>query len=54
MSNSPSLPPGIPPSPRASAQSYVQPSTRPVGPYRSYDYNGKLIATIYMVPQKDL
>jgi hypothetical protein len=33
---------------------YVQPSTRPVGPYRSYDRNGKLIATIYMVPEKDL
>ena len=23
---------------------YVQPSTRPIGPYRSYDRNGKLIA----------
>jgi hypothetical protein len=33
---------------------YVQPSTRPVGPYRSYDHNGKLIATIYMVPETDL
>jgi hypothetical protein len=33
---------------------YVQPSARPVGPYRSYDHNGKLIATIYMVPEKDL
>jgi len=33
---------------------YVQPSTRPLGPYRSYDHNGKLIATIYMVPEKDL
>jgi len=33
---------------------YVQPSTRPLGPYRSYDHNGKLIATIYTVPEKDL
>jgi hypothetical protein len=33
---------------------YVEPRTRPVGPYRSYDHNGKLIATIYMVPEKDL
>src|SRR5947208_17171395 len=33
---------------------YVQPSTRPLGPYRSYDHNGNLIATIYMVPQKNL
>jgi hypothetical protein len=33
---------------------YVQPSTRPVGPYRSYDRSGKLIATIYMVPEQNL
>jgi hypothetical protein len=33
---------------------YVQPGTRPIGPYRSYDHNGKLIATIYMVPEQDL
>jgi len=29
---------------------YVEPVTRPIGPYRSYDHNGKLVATIYMVP----
>jgi len=33
---------------------YVQPSTRPIGPYRSFDRSGKLIATIYMVPENDL
>jgi hypothetical protein len=48
------LAPGLPAFAPGLGTVYVQPSTRPVGPYRSYDHNGKLIATIYMVPEKDL
>ena len=33
---------------------YVQPSTRPLGPYRSYDRNGRLIATIYMLLRRNM
>jgi|SRR6516164_431334 hypothetical protein len=33
---------------------YVEPDNRPLGPYRSYDHNGKLVATIYMVPVTEL
>ena len=48
------LAPGFPTFAPGLGTVYVEPSTRPVGPYRSYDHNGKLIATIYMVPEKDL
>ena len=33
---------------------YVQPKTLPVGPFRAYDRDGKLVSSIYMVPMKDL
>jgi len=33
---------------------YVQPKTLPVGPFRSYDRNGSLVSTIYMIPINDL
>jgi hypothetical protein len=29
---------------------YVQPETLPVGPFRAYDRDGRLVSTIYMVP----
>src|SRR5690242_20918982 len=32
---------------------YVQPKTLPVGPFRAYDRQGRLVSTIYMVPIKD-
>lgn len=33
---------------------YVDPKTLPVGPFLTYDHNGHLVATIYMVPLKDM
>jgi hypothetical protein len=33
---------------------YVDPATRPVGPFLGYDPGGKLVNIIYMVPLKDL
>jgi hypothetical protein len=33
---------------------YVQPETLPVGPFRAYDRNGRLVSTIYMVPLQTL
>jgi hypothetical protein len=33
---------------------YVQPDTMPVGPYRAYDGDGRLVATVYMVPTRDV
>lgn len=32
----------------------VKPSTLPVGPFRTFDRKGKLIATVYMLPLKDM
>jgi len=33
---------------------YVDPATLPAGPFLGYDHDGKLAATVYMVPIKDL
>ncbi|HYG86645.1 MAG TPA: hypothetical protein VD978_10330 [Azospirillum sp.] len=33
---------------------YVQPETLPVGPFRAYDRNGRLVSTIYMLPMREL
>jgi hypothetical protein len=33
---------------------YVKPATLPVGPFLAYDSDGTLVATIYMVPLKDM
>ncbi len=33
---------------------YVKPSTLPIGPFLAYDRNDTLVATIYMVPLKDM
>ncbi len=33
---------------------YVKPSTLPVGPFLAYDREGTLVASIYMVPIKDM
>jgi hypothetical protein len=33
---------------------YVKPVTLPVGPFLAYDRGGTLVATIYMVPLKDM
>jgi hypothetical protein len=33
---------------------YVDPATLPAGPFLGYDHDGKLSATIYMVPIEDL
>jgi len=33
---------------------YVQPTTLPVGPFLAYDRDGKLVASIYMVPLEEL
>src|SRR5919197_2808632 len=33
---------------------YVQPRTLPLGPFRAYDREGRLVSTIYMVPMKNL
>ena len=33
---------------------YVKPATLPVGPFLAYDRDGKLVATIYMVPIGDM
>jgi len=33
---------------------YVKPATLPVGPFLAYDRDGTLVATIYMVPIKDM
>jgi hypothetical protein len=33
---------------------YVDPASLPAGPFLGYDHDGKLSATIYMVPIKDL
>ena len=33
---------------------YVDPKTLPAGPFLSYDHQGQLVSSIYMVPLKDL
>lgn len=33
---------------------YVDPATLPAGPFLGYDHDGKLSATIYMIPLEDL
>lgn len=33
---------------------YVDPATLPAGPFMAYDHEGKLSATVYMVPLDDL
>lgn len=33
---------------------YVDPATLPAGPFLAYDHEGKLSATVYMVPLEDL
>ena len=33
---------------------YVDPATLPAGPFLAYDHDGKLSATVYMVPIEDL
>ncbi len=33
---------------------YVDPATLPAGPFLAYDHEGKLSATVYMVPLDDL
>src|SRR5690242_19155269 len=33
---------------------YVDPATIPAGPFLSYDHQGKLVSSIYMIPLKDL
>jgi hypothetical protein len=33
---------------------YVQPATLPIGPFLAYDRDGKLVATIYMVPLEEM
>jgi len=33
---------------------YVRPETLPVGPFLAYDRDGKLVATIYMVPLEEM
>jgi len=33
---------------------YVQPATLPIGPFLAYDRDGTLVATIFMVPLKEL
>lgn len=33
---------------------YVDPASLPVGPFLAYDHDGKLSATVYMVPLDDL
>lgn len=33
---------------------YVQPATLPAGPFLAYDKSGKLVSTIYMLPNSDL
>lgn len=33
---------------------YVDPTTLPAGPFLGYDHDGKLSATVYMVPIEDL
>ncbi len=33
---------------------YVDPATLPAGPFLGYDHDGKLSATIYMVPIEDM
>lgn len=33
---------------------YVDPATLPAGPFLGYDHDGKLAATIYMIPVADL
>lgn len=33
---------------------YVKPDTLPVGPFRCFDRKGKLVASVYMLPLKDL
>ena len=33
---------------------FVDPATLPAGPFLAYDHDGKLSATIYMVPLEDL
>lgn len=35
-------------------QLYVDPATLPAGPFLGYDHDGKLSATVYMVPLADL
>jgi hypothetical protein len=33
---------------------YVDPTTLPVGPFLAYDHDGRLVSTIYMVPDEDI
>ena len=33
---------------------YVDPASLPAGPFLGYDHDGKLAATIYMIPVSDL
>jgi hypothetical protein len=33
---------------------FVNPASLPAGPFLAYDYDGKLSATVYMVPLEDL
>jgi hypothetical protein len=35
-------------------QLFVDPATLPAGPFLAYDHDGKLVATIYMLPIADL
>lgn len=33
---------------------YVDPKTLPTGPYLAYDRDGRLVSTVYMIPDKDI
>jgi len=33
---------------------YVDPKTLPAGPFLAYDRSGKLVSSVYMIPEKDL
>ncbi|KFL27448.1 hypothetical protein JP74_07665 [Devosia sp. 17-2-E-8] len=35
-------------------QLYVDPTTLPAGPFLAYDHDGALVATVFMIPVKDL
>jgi len=35
-------------------QLFVDPATLPAGPFLAYDHDGRLVATIYMIPIEDL
>ena len=35
-------------------QLYVDPATLPAGPFLAYDHNGKLVSTVYMIPNEDM